>query len=91
MNKISSSLLSPHEEITLRRIAYGAAGISRHRQQDVDRLLALDLVAKRANAIVLTSLGESRISKQSTRVAGRDPLAANKDLVALAKVLGIKL
>jgi hypothetical protein len=91
MNKSPSPVLSPHEEITLRRIAYGAAGIWGDRQHDVARLIALGLVAKRGNAIVLTSLGESRIAGQSTLVSDRKLLAANKDIVALAKVLGIKL
>ena len=91
MNKSPSPVLSPHEEITLRCIAYGAAGISGNRQHDVARLMALDFVAKRGNAIVLTRLGESRIARQSTRVDGRDPPSANKDFGALARVLGIKL
>jgi hypothetical protein len=53
--------------------------------------MALDFVAKRGNAIVLTRLGESRIARQSTRVDGRDLPSANKDFGALARVLGIKL
>jgi len=91
MNKNPSLVLSPHEEITLRRIAYGASGISGLTQHDVVRLMALDLVAKRGDAIVLTSLGESRIAKQSTLVTGRAPPSANKDVVAMGKALGIKL
>jgi hypothetical protein len=91
MNKSPSLVLSPHEEITLRRIAYGAAGTSGLRQYDVVRLMALDLVAKRGDAIVLTSLGESRIARQLTLVAGRDPPSANKEVAAMGKALGIKL
>jgi hypothetical protein len=80
--------LSPNEEITLRRIAFGIGGGSTLRREDVSRLTKLNLVVARGNAHIVTAQGESRIAQQHG--AKRDPLG-RKEADELARVLGIKL
>ena len=79
--------LTSNEEITLRRIAFGIGGGSMLRPEDVSRLTTLNLVVTRANALVLTGQGESRIAQRSPE---RDTLS-HKEADALARVVGRKL
>jgi hypothetical protein len=79
--------LSPNEEITLRRIAFGIGGGSTLRREDVSRLRKVNLVVARGNALILTAQGESRIAQQH----GANRLLGRKEADELARVLGIKL
>jgi hypothetical protein len=79
--------LSPNEEITLRRIAFGIGAGSTLRREDVSRLTKLKLVVTRSNALIVTTQGESRIAQQH----GANRLLGRKEADALARVLGIKL
>lgn len=52
--------LSPHEEITLRRVALGAAAEGDLPVRDIARLRSLALVEGRAERVRLTASGRSR-------------------------------
>ena len=58
--------LSPHEEITLYRIARGLADPATHRAQDVERLKRLELVERTRRGLRLTTSGHQRISRWAT-------------------------
>jgi hypothetical protein len=61
--------LSPHEEVTLRRVALGVASESDLPERDVARLRSLALVEGRAGRVRLTTTGRSRY--ESLRRASR--------------------
>ena len=52
--------LSPHEEVTLRRIALGISKAKRLRARDVAHLIFLCLVHKKDEQLSLTALGRQR-------------------------------
>ena len=52
--------LSPHEEVTLRRVALGIAQLSDLPAQDVERLKALLLVEEHGAGLRLTPVGKKR-------------------------------
>ena len=52
--------LSPHEEVTLRRVALGAAAEGDLPVRDIARLRSLALVEGRAERVRLTASGRSR-------------------------------
>jgi len=56
--KALAALLSPNEEVTLRRIALSVTGAQNLRPQDVERLRAFTLIEGQGIACRLTSLGE---------------------------------
>lgn len=67
--------LSPHEEITLRRVALGAAAEGDLPVRDVARLRSLALVEGRAGRVRLTASGRSRyesLRRAPRSVAGDD-------------------
>jgi hypothetical protein len=79
--------LTPNEEVTLRRIAFGLGGGSTLRPEDVNRLTKLNLIALRDKNLILTAQGESRITQRSPE---RDTLS-RKEIDVLAKALDRKL
>ena len=52
--------LSPHEEVTLRRIALGISKASQLPQRDVAHLIRLCLVADNEGRLALTDIGRER-------------------------------
>jgi len=79
--------LSPNEEITLRRVAYGIVHRETLRPADVFRLEILGLIADRNGFLSLTPMGQPRfagVPAGTPDTAGRDP-----DVEALARALGI--
>jgi len=52
--------LSPHEEVTLRRIALGISKAKRLRSRDVAYLVCLHLVDENEGRVKLTDLGHER-------------------------------
>jgi hypothetical protein len=52
--------LSPHEEVTLRRIALGISKASQLPQRDVAHLIRLCLVADNEGRLSLTDIGRER-------------------------------
>jgi hypothetical protein len=52
--------LSPHEEVTLRRVAIGIAKLADLPARDVERLTALLLVEETGGGLRLTPLGRQR-------------------------------
>jgi hypothetical protein len=52
--------LSPHEEVTLRRVAIGIAKLADLPARDVERLKALLLIEERGGGFRLTSVGRER-------------------------------
>lgn len=70
-----SAPLSPHEEITLRRVGLGAAAEGDLPERDVARLRSLALVEGLAGRVRLTASGRSRyesLRRTPRSVAGDD-------------------
>ncbi len=55
-----SAPLSPHEELTLRRVALRSAPPAGLSQRDLDRLEALGLITRSDDDVALTPLGRMR-------------------------------
>jgi len=60
MTRSLNAPLSPHEEVTLRRIALGAGFETDLPVRDIARLRSLALVEGRAGRVRLTATGQSR-------------------------------
>jgi hypothetical protein len=69
------SPLSPHEEVTLRRVAIGIATLADLPARDVERLKALMLVEEDGGGLMLTPAGRERYLAlpNSAGISGSDP------------------
>ena len=65
--------LSPHEEVTLRRVAIGIAKLADLPARDIERLKVLLLVEENGGGLRLTPAGESVISRCLTAPASLNP------------------
>ena len=82
--------LSPNEEITLRRVAYGIAHRDTMRAVDVLRLETLGLIAESDGVLGLTPMGQQRVAGlPATKGGSSDTPAGDPYVEALAKALGI--
>jgi hypothetical protein len=64
-----SSPLSPHEEVTLRRVALGIAQAPHLSKSDVKRLKALSLIDENGGGLGLTPAGRERYLALAKRAA----------------------
>lgn len=69
-----SALLSPNEELTLRRVALCSAPPAELSQRDLDRLEALGLITRSDDDIALTPVGKMRYEAlpRATRIDDSD-------------------
>jgi hypothetical protein len=81
--------LSPNEEITLRRVAYGIAHRETLRPADILRLEILGLVADGKGILSLTPIGQQRLARLPTGAPAAGSLAGDPYVEALAKALGV--
>jgi hypothetical protein len=72
--------LSPHEEVTLRRVAMGIAKLADLPARDVERLKALLLVEEIGGGLRLTPLGRERYL-----ALPKWPSSSRKDVASQAK------
>ena len=81
--------LSPNEEITLRRAAYGIAHRETLRPADVFRLEILGLITDSKGILSLTPIGQQRLAKLPTGPPAADAAGGDPYVEAVAKALGI--
>ena len=62
MNRGLKAPLSSNEEITLRRVGYGIAKPNELIARDVERLSLLALIDRQGDRLVLTDLGQQRLT-----------------------------
>ena len=74
--------LSPHEEITLRRVALGISKAKRLPARDVAHLIRLCLIDEKDGRLSLTALGRQRY-QGLPRPAAESPHAKDEDISVL--------
>ena len=79
--------LSPNEEITLRRVAYGIAYRETLRSADVSRLEVLGLITDSEGVLSLTPVGQQRLAGLAAGTP--DKAADDPHVAALTKAPGI--
>ena len=78
--------LSPHEEVTLRRVALGIADPAELPARDVERLKSLMLVEEHGAALRLTAVGKQRY-RGLPNSAAFDPGAPDEALARMAEFI----
>ena len=91
MRRAKAVDLTSSEEIALRRIAAGIVRPKDLKTTDVERLISLELVEMRTNALALTPQGERLVADLPTGRLGNLSLKDDPHVVAVAKALGVKL
>jgi hypothetical protein len=81
--------LSPNEELALRRIAHGIAGLRELSKRDVNRLLAFNLIAGDGATVSVTRLGLERLAHLPHGGANELP-KRDATIDAMAKALGVR-
>jgi hypothetical protein len=81
-------LLSSHEAITLRRVAYGLSDVGTLRAQDLVRLRALELIDGSAREPTLTANGKHHFDALPKAAALADFGPHDELLAAMARLLG---
>jgi len=80
--------LSPNEELALRRIAHGIAGLREINRREIKHLAALNLIASDGFTVSITKLGEERLThlpNVSARMLPKD----DATVAAMARALGV--
>ena len=81
--------LSPNEEVTLRRIAYGVVVAKTLVPAHLARLKSLALVEENDGALSITTLGKQRLSKSPVARLDTAPVAIDDSVAALALALKV--
>jgi len=81
--------LSPNEEVTLRRVAYGIAKSDDLRPSHLVRLKRLALIEDRDGALFVTTAGRRRLTNSPVARLDKAPIAVDGSVAALAKVLKV--
>lgn len=79
--------LSPHEEVTLRRVALGIASPTDLPAQDVERLKALLLVEEHGTGLRITPVGKKRYLALPNSSAVFDTDAPDEALAKMAEFI----
>ncbi len=81
--------LSPNEEVTLRRVAYGIARSDQLQPSHVARLKRLALIEDRDGSLFVTQMGRRRLAGSPIARLDKAPVAIDDSVVALAKALKV--
>ncbi len=81
--------LSPNEEVTLRRVAYGVAAAKTLQPTHLARLRSLALIEDRDGALGITELGRQRLANKQIGRLDTSPIAIDDSVIALAKALKV--
>jgi len=84
-----SAPLSPNEEVTLRRVAYGVVVAKTLHPAHLVRLKRLALIEDRDGALSITVMGQQRLAKSPVRRLDTAPVAVDDGVAALARVLKV--
>jgi len=89
MDRGLTAPLSPNEEVTLRRVAYGIAKSEDLQPSHVARLKRLTLIEDREGTLFVTQTGHRRLANAPVRRLDNAPLAIDDSVMALAKALKV--
>jgi hypothetical protein len=81
--------LSPNEEVTLRRVAYGVVKAKRLQLAHLTRLKSLALIEDRDGVLSLTTIGRQRLASSPVARLDTAPIAVDGSVAALAKALKV--
>jgi hypothetical protein len=81
--------LSPNEELALRRIALGIAGLRDINTREIKRLMALGLIVSDDVSVSITKLGLERVT-HLPRTGAKELVKGGETIAAMAKELGVK-
>jgi hypothetical protein len=81
--------LSPNEEVTLRRVAYGVVVAKTLHPSHLARLKSLALIADCDGALSITAIGEQRLAKSPVGRLDNAPIKIDGSVAALAKALKV--
>lgn len=81
--------LSPSEEITLRRVAYGVVKAKRLQAAHLTRLKSLALIEDHGGALNITPMDRQRLANSPVARLDRAPIAVDTSIAALAKALKV--
>jgi hypothetical protein len=81
--------LSPNEEVTLRRVAYGIARADHLHPSHVARLKRLTLIEDRDGTLFVTHVGRRRLDNSPVSRLDNAPIALDNSVMALAKALKV--
>ena len=81
--------LSPNEEVTLRRVAYGVVKAKRLQVAHLRRLKSLALIEDHDGALSLTVMGRQRLANSPVARLDKAPIAVDSSVAALAKALKV--
>jgi len=81
--------LSPNEEVTLRRVAYGVVKAKRLQLAHLTRLKSLALIEDHDGALSLTAMGRQRLANSPVARLDKAPIAVDGSVAALAKALKV--
>ncbi len=81
--------LSPNEEVTLRRVAYGVVVAKTLQPSHLVRLQSLSLIEDQGGVLSITKLGQQRLSNSPVARLDRAPIEIDHNVTALAKALKV--
>ncbi len=81
--------LSPNEEVTLRRVAYGVVVAKALQPRHLTRLRSLALIEDRDGALSITKLGQQRLANSPVARLDKSPIEVDDTVTALAKALKV--
>ena len=81
--------LSPNEEVTLRRVAYGVVVAKTLQPGHLARLRSLALIEHDDGALSITKLGQQRLTNSPVARLDKSPLQVDDSVTALAKALKV--
>ena len=81
--------LSPNEEVTLRRVAYGGVVAKTLQPSHLTRLKRLALIEHRDGTLRITAMGQRRLAGSPVARLDTAPVELDGSVAALAKVLKV--
>lgn len=89
MDRGLSAPLSPNEEVTLRRVAYGVVVAKTLQPRHLTRLRSLALIQGHDGALSITKLGQQRLANSPVARLDKSPIEVDDSVTALAKALKV--
>lgn len=81
--------LSPSEEVTLRRVAYGVSKAKRLQAAHLTRLKSLALIEDLNGVLNITPMGRQRLTNSPVARLDKAPIVVDASIAALAKALKV--
>lgn len=89
MDRGLAAPLSPNEEVTLRRVAYGVVEAKILQPRHLTRLRSLALIEDHDGALRITKLGQQRLANSPVPRLDKSPIAVDDSVTALARALKV--